>query len=163
MEITTVFSAQVHRVSTIGLLIGVTISNRLILILIQESVFTRVIQELLVSSFTQTINEFVLHGNGKLVIQIGVDEELVISIENNFAGILTLNSQIESFATLGKSDVELVVGREVENLVVREKVAVRNFEVTISSISDLDSQLVDIVNNNRDKNMSDQFILGHSI
>lgn len=163
MEITTVFSAQVHRVSTIGLLIGVTISNRLILILIQESVFTRVIQELLVSSFTQTINEFVLHGDGKLVIQIGVDEELVISIENNFAGVLTLNSQIESFTTLGKSDVELVVGREVEDLVVREKVAVRNFEVTISSISDLDSQLVDIVNNNRDKNVSDQFILGHSI
>lgn len=137
MEVSWLFSAEIHRMSSISLLIRLSWRHSHILIFIEESIWSWRIKERL-SSLSKTIDVFVLHVDTNLSVEIRVDEE-ISSLEDNFVGLLACDHKTKRRYNLyGKC----IVCREIRDLIMRIHRAVWDFESGVVCISNLNSKLV---------------------
>lgn len=70
VELSRGFSSKVHRMCAVGLLIGLTVAHRHVLILIEEGVCASGVEEGSATSLTETVDVLLLHLDGDLRVEI---------------------------------------------------------------------------------------------
>lgn len=143
MEISWLFSAEIHRMSSISLLIRLSWRHSHVLIFIEECVIARRIEEWL-SSLSQTVDVFVCHIDTNLSVEIRVDEE-ISSLEDNFFGRFAHDGKTKWLIYLNG---KCVICRVIGDFIVRIHRVVGDFESCAVRISNSNSKLVLSVDKN---------------